>query len=458
MAHYDAIVIGTGQAGPSLAVKLAKAGRKTAIIERDRVGGTCVNVGCIPTKTLVASARVAEFARRGGQYGVVLNGPVQVDMALVQHRMDEVRRESNRSLTKWLLETPDVTLIRGHARFSGPNAIEVDAEVLEADEIFLNVGARASIPDIAGLKDIEYLTNSSILELKALPDHLLILGGSYIGLEFAQMYRRFGCDVSVLELGPHLIGREDVAVSTAIETVLRRDGIHVYTGISGLSLSKSGGSISASFDAGGKATTLAGSHFLLAVGRRPNTDDLAADRAGIKLDARGYVEVDDALRTSVEHIWALGDVNGKGGFTHTAYNDYEIVAANLLDGANRKVSDRIAAYALYIDPPLARIGLSPDAVRRTRRPALTAKMMMTRVGRARERGETDGFMQIVVDAENEQILGATLFGIEADEVIHCILDLMYAKASWRVLQRAMHIHPTVSELLPTLLADLAPLA
>jgi pyruvate/2-oxoglutarate dehydrogenase complex dihydrolipoamide dehydrogenase (E3) component len=457
MAHYDAIVIGTGQAGPSLAVRLAQAGRHTAIVERHRVGGTCVNVGCIPTKALVASARVAQVARTAQAWGVTVAGGVSADMSQIQARMDGIRGESNRSVTKWLEDTSGLTLVRGHARFSDPHSIDIAGSALDADQIFLNVGARAHIPDVPGLAGIAYLTNSTVLELRSLPEHLLILGGSYIGLEFGQMFRRFGSRVTVLETSPRLIAREDPDVSAAVAAVLQKEGIGIHTGITNLAFEATGDRFHTLFTDSTGACNIEATHCLVAVGRRPNTDDLGLEQAGVRTNARGYIEVDDGLCTSVPHIWALGDANGRGAFTHTSYNDYEIVAGNLLDHETRRVTDRISAYALYIDPPLARIGASVAAVRATQRPALSARMPMTRVGRARERSETEGFMEIVVDAQSEQILGATLFGIEADEAIHAILDLMYAKASYRVLQRAMHIHPTVSELLPTMLAGLKPL-
>jgi pyruvate/2-oxoglutarate dehydrogenase complex dihydrolipoamide dehydrogenase (E3) component len=462
MAHYDCLVIGSGQAGPALAVRLAKSGLKTAIVERNRIGGTCVNVGCIPTKALVASARVAHVVQNARAFGVHVDAPMRVDMAEVQARMDQIRSTSNRSVTRWLEDTPGLRLIHGHARFESPHEVNVAGEVLKADRIFLNVGGRASVPETPGLAGIDYLTNSSILEVKVLPEHLVILGGSYIGLEFAQMFRRFGSKVSVLELAPRLIAREDPDVSAAVAAILQKEGIEIHTGVTKLQFERgsyagSQTGLGAHFETAKGPVEIEGSHCLVAVGRRPNTDDLALERAGVLTDARGYIVVDDTLATNVPHIFALGDVNGRGAFTHTAYNDYEIVADNLLDQATRRVSDRISAYALFIDPPLARIGLSAEGARKTGRTILRARMAMERVGRARERSETDGFMEILVDAATEEILGATLLGIEADEAIHSILDLMSARASFRVLQHTVHIHPTVSELLPTLVGDLKPL-
>jgi pyruvate/2-oxoglutarate dehydrogenase complex dihydrolipoamide dehydrogenase (E3) component len=443
MAHmtaFDAIVIGTGQSGPSLAVRLAKAGRKVAVIERHLVGGTCVNTGCIPTKTLVASARTAHVARRAADYGVIVEGGVRVDMAAVKARKEHVLMQSRTGVEHWLEDTPGCTLIRGHARFTADHEVTVNDQQLTAPEIFLNVGGRAAIPSLPGLDRVPYLTNTSILELDTLPEHLVIYGGSYIALEFAQMYRRFGSKVTVMERGPHLAFREDTDVSDTILQILRDEGVDVQLN-----------------------TTIRSaeefpphSHLLIATGRRPNTDDLGLDRTTIACDARGYIQVDDELRTTAPGVWAIGDCNGKGAFTHTSYNDYEIVAANLLDHDRRRVSDRITAYNLYIDPPLGRVGMTDHEIERTGRKVLSAKRQMTRVGRAVEKGETQGFMKITVDAETRQILGAAILGVEGDEAIHCILDVMYARAPYTVLQRAMHIHPTVSELIPTLLGDLQP--
>ncbi|AMP05079.1 FAD-containing oxidoreductase [Collimonas pratensis] len=455
--RYDAIVIGTGQSGPSLAVRLAQAGRKTAIIERKNFGGTCVNTGCIPTKTLIASARVAHMARRAAEFGVMLDSPVVVDMARVKARKDLVVSQSNQGVASWLRSTPNLTVIEGHARFESAHGVMVNGELLEADEIFINVGGRATVPDLPGLKDVDFLTNSSMMEVDFLPPHLLIVGGSYIGLEFAQMYRRFGSEVTVIEGGPHLIGREDQKVSAAVKEILEGEGIQIRLGAKIQRVEKRGDLVLLTVSDNGASYEVSGSHLLLAVGRIPNTDDLGLDKAGIKTDARGYVVVDDQLHTNVTGVWALGDVNGRGAFTHTSYNDYEIVAANLLDNDKRGVADRIQAYALFIDPPLARIGMTEREVRASGRPALVGTMQMARVGRARERSETQGYMSVLVDAETKKILGAMLLGIEGDEVIHSLLDVMYSDAPYTVIQRAMHIHPTVSELVPTLLQDLTPL-
>ena len=454
---YDAIIIGTGQAGPSLAVRLANTGMKTAIVERKRFGGTCVNAGCIPTKTLIASARAAHVARHASEYGVMTADSIAVDMKKVKDRKDAVVRQSNEGLEKWLKSTQDVTVYEGHARFAGAHQVRVGDELLEADKIFINVGGRASVPPLPGIDQVRYLNNSTMMEVDFLPEHLIVIGGSYIGLEFAQMYRRFGSEVTIVEMGPRLIHREDEDVSEAIRTILENEGINIRLEAECIALEKRGDKVAVNVDCSSGDKIVVGSHALLAVGRVPNTDDLGLGNAGIAVDQRGYIQVDDQLRTNVPGIYALGDCNGRGAFTHTSYNDYEIVAANLLDGDERRVSDRITAYALYIDPPLGRAGMTEAEVRRSGRKALIAKRPMTRVGRAVEKGETQGFMKVLVDAGTKEILGASLLGIECDEVIHSILDVMYAKAPYTVIQRAMHIHPTVTELIPTMLGELKPL-
>jgi pyruvate/2-oxoglutarate dehydrogenase complex dihydrolipoamide dehydrogenase (E3) component len=454
---YDAIVIGTGQAGPALAVRLGKAGRKTAIIERKLVGGTCVNNGCIPTKTLIASARAAWVARHGADFGVMIDQPVRVDMGRVKSRKDAIVRQSNTGVTNWIRNTPNVTLIEGHARFESPRSVRVGDRLLEADQFFINVGGRANVPDMPGLRGLPFFTNVGMMEIDFLPEHLLIVGGSYIGLEFAQMYRRFGSKVTVVEMAPRLISREDEEVSAAIQSFMEAEGIAFRLNAKCLSVRKHGDGVAVQVSCEEEPREIAGSHLLLAIGRVPNTDDLGLDRAGVKTDARGYIEVDDQLRTSVPGIWALGDANGRGAFTHTSYNDFEIVAANLLDGESRRVTDRIATYALFVDPPLGRAGMTRREVRASGRKALVGRIAMARVGRARERSETLGFMEVIVDAETKRIVGAALLGTEGDEAIHCILDVMAAGLPYTAIQRTVHVHPTVSELIPTLLGDLKPL-
>jgi pyruvate/2-oxoglutarate dehydrogenase complex dihydrolipoamide dehydrogenase (E3) component len=456
--HFDAIIVGAGQAGPSLAGRLTAAGQRVAIVERKLIGGTCVNNGCIPTKTLVASAHAAQLARRGAEYGVA-SGPVSVDMMKVKARKDEIMLGDRKGVEDWLDGMKSCTVFRGHARFEDPHTLRVGVhngeELLHADRIFLNVGGRAVVPDIPGLSDVEFLTNVSILELDTLPSHLVIVGGSYIALEFAQMYRRFGAPVTVVERGPRLASREDEDVSAAIREILEAEGIDVVLDADDVRISQSDKGFQLTPGAG--AAPIQGSHLLLAVGRRPNTDDLGLAAAGVQTDTRGYIVVDDQLKTSVDHIWAMCDCNGKGAFTHTSYNDFEIVAANLLDSDPRRVSDRITTYALYIDPPLGRAGMTVGQVRASGRKALLGKRPMTRVGRAVEKGETQGFMKVVVDADTDQILGAAILGVGGDEAIHAILDVMSAKAPYTTLARTMHIHPTVSELIPTLLQEMSPL-
>ncbi len=451
---FDAIIVGAGQAGPPLAGRLTQAGQKVAVIERKLVGGTCVNTGCIPTKTLVASAHAAHLARRGAEYGVG-TGDVRIDMAKVKARKDKIMLDDRTGVESWLTGMPGCTLIRGHARFEDPHTISVDGQLLEADRIFVNVGGRAVAPDMPGLSDIDYMTNVGILELDTVPEHLVIIGGSYIALEFAQMYRRFGARITVIEKGPRLTSREDEDVSATIKDILEAEGIDVVLDAAAIQFTKRDNGFEVVPRDG--ADPIAGTHLLMAVGRQPNTDDLGLENAGVQTDRRGFIVVDDQLRTNVEHIWAMGDCNGRGAFTHTSYNDFEIVAANLLDDDPRRVSDRVPTYALYIDPPLGRAGMTVDQVRDSGRKALVGKRPMTRVGRAVEKGETQGFMKVVVDAETDEILGAAILGVGGDEVVHAILDIMSAKEPYTAISRTMHIHPTVSELVPTLLQDLKPL-
>jgi pyruvate/2-oxoglutarate dehydrogenase complex dihydrolipoamide dehydrogenase (E3) component len=454
---FDAIVIGTGQAGPSLAARMTGEGMKTAIIERKLFGGTCVNTGCIPTKALIASARAAHVARRGADFGVAIDGAIEIDMKRVKARKDGIVRQSNEGVEKWLKTMKNLTVYEGHGRFESPNTVRVDGDLLEAEKIVVNVGGRASVPDMPGVGAVDFLTNAGMMEVDFLPEHLVIVGGSYIGLEFAQMYRRFGSRVTVVEMGPRLIGREDEDVSAAVKEILESEGIEIRLGAECIGLAKRGGQVVVTASCEPGPEEIVGSHVLLAVGRRPNTDDLGLDKAGVETDKRGYITVDDQLRTNVAGIWAMGDVNGRGAFTHTSYNDYEILAANMFDDDPRRVSDRIPAYGLYVDPPLGRAGMTEGEVRKSGKKALIGTMAMSRVGRARERSETQGFMKILIDAETKKILGAAILGIGGDEIIHSVLDVMYAGAPYTVIQRAMHIHPTVTELIPTMLGDLKPL-
>lgn len=457
MVKHDAIIIGTGQAGPALAGSLAGAGMDVAIIERKYFGGTCVNTGCIPTKTLVASAYAAHLARRAADYGVTVNGAISVDMKAVKARKDAVSGNSRRGLENYLKSLKGCTVYEDQAQFVAAKEVKAGGKLLSADKIFINVGGRALVPKIEGLEGVHYLTNSSMMDVDFLPPHLIIIGGSYVGLEFAQIYRRFGSEVTIIELASRLIAREDEDVSEAVAAILKREGIGVRTGAECISVTRNGEGISVQLGCADVPDMITGSHMLLAVGRRPNTEDLALNKAGIAVNEKGYIHVDDFLQTNVPGIWALGDCNGRGAFTHTSYNDFEIVAANLLGNEQRRVTDRITAYNLYTDPPLGRAGMTETEARASGRPVLIATMPMERVGRAVEKGETQGFMKILVDRETKLILGASLLGVGCDEVIHTILDLMYAKAPYTIMQKAMHIHPTVAELLPTLLNDLKPL-
>ncbi|MCH7822824.1 MAG: FAD-containing oxidoreductase [Proteobacteria bacterium] len=454
---YDAAITGTGQSGPARAARLNQEGLRTAIIERKLVGGTCVNVGCTPTKTLVGCARVAYAAREAARFGASIAGDISVDMCRVRARMAAVAGASNRNVTDWLERMENVDLIRGHAQFVGPHSVAVDGDVLEAERIFINVGARARIPDWEGLNEVPFFTSSSIMDVDFLPEHLIIVGGSYIGLEFAQIYRRFGSEVTVVEMSDRIIQRDDEDVSAAVLEILEGEGIQFRLQADCLHAraTESGIAVRVACENGPEEVT--GSHLLLAVGRIPNTDDLGLDKAGIESSQRGMINVDDFLRTNVAGVWAMGDVNGRGAFTHTSYNDYEIIAANLFDNDPRKVTDRIPCYGLFIDPPLGRIGMTENEVRASGRRALVGRRMMTRVSRAREFGDTRGFIKIIVDADSEEILGAAILGLSGDEAIHCLLDIMSAHKPYSVISRAVHIHPTVSELIPTVLQDLVPL-
>jgi pyruvate/2-oxoglutarate dehydrogenase complex dihydrolipoamide dehydrogenase (E3) component len=454
--RFDAIIIGAGQAGPPLAGRLTGAGMSVALIERKLFGGTCVNTGCMPTKTLVASAYAAHLARRGADYGVMLEAPPRIDMARVKARADAVSARARSGVESWLRGMHGATIITGHARFLAPDTVGVGDERLTAPRIFINVGGRALVPNLPGIGETPFLTNSTILALNRVPEHLVVVGGSYVGLEFAQMYRRFGAAVTIVEMGARLIGREDEDLSQAIREILEGEGIRVRTGAECIRLAPHATGVAIGVECTEGDPEIVGSDVLLAVGRRPNTDDLGLDQAGVALDARGYIDVDDELATSAPGIWALGDCNGRGAFTHTAYNDFEIVAANLLDGERRRVSERILGYALYIDPPLGRVGMTETEARAGGRKLLRGCRPMSRVGRAIEMGETQGFMKITVDAETGKILGAAILGPGGDEAIHGILDIINAGASFTVLQRAMPIHPTVSELIPTLLGELQP--
>jgi pyruvate/2-oxoglutarate dehydrogenase complex dihydrolipoamide dehydrogenase (E3) component len=456
MKSFDAIIIGAGQAGPPLAGRLTAAGMTVAFAERKLFGGTCVNTGCMPTKTLVASAYAAHMARRAADYGVVVAGEVRIDFARVKARADAVSSRARTGVEEGLRGMPGCTVIRGHARFESPRVVRVGEDLLTAPRIFINAGGRALVPDMPGIGEVPYLTNTSMLALETLPRHLVVVGGSYVGLEFGQMYRRFGSEVTIVEKGPRLIAREDEDISQSVAEILQAEGVTVRTNATCIGLAPHAEGIAVSVDCTQGPPVATGSHVLMAVGRVPNTGDLSLDKAGVVTDGRGYILVDEGLATNVSGIWALGDCNGRGAFTHTAYNDFEIVAANLLDGEKRELRQRIPAYALYIDPPLGRVGTTEAQARATGRPILVGTRPMSRVGRAIEKDETKGFMKVVADAQTRRILGAAILGTGGDEAIHGIIDIMNADAPYDTLQWAVPIHPTVSELIPTVVGEMRP--
>lgn len=453
--HFDAIVIGTGQAGPSLAARCASEGLKTAVIEKDKFGGTCVNTGCTPTKTMVASARAAYVAQRGHEFGIEINGDISVNLKRVKARKDKLVKNSTEGVENWLKETNNLTVIEGHARFTDNHTMKVGNQLLTAEKIFINTGARPFVPP--ALREVDYMTNAEIMELEDVPEHLLIVGGSYIGLEFGQMFRRFGSEVTIIEQKDEIIGREDPSTSKTLREILEKEGIKFQLNSKCISASQSGKEITVKVDCESGPPVLTGSHLLAATGRRPNSNDLGLEHTDIETDERGYIKTTDVLQTTAEGVWALGDVNGKGAFTHTAYNDFEIVAANIFDNDPRKVSDRILNYALYTDPSLSHIGMYEHEARKSDKNVLIGYREMSRIARAKERGETNGFLKILVDADTERILGATIVGIDGDEIIHSLLDIMYSGQPYTVISRAVHTHPTISELIPTILQNLKPL-
>lgn len=455
--HFDAIVIGAGQAGPSLVGRLTQAGRKVAMIERKLFGGTCVNTGCTPTKAMIASAYAIRMAKRGAEYGVKVGGDIAIDMKAVKARKDAIIGKSRNNVEGWLRGMENCTVYTDHARFESSHEVRVGDALLSAEQIFINVGGRAAVPALPGVDKITYLTNTGILDLDVLPKHLVVVGGGYIGIEFAQMFRRFGSEVTIVEKAERLMKHEDDDVSDAVRKILENEGVHVRVDAECIHFEPRGAEVAVGVSCESGDPEVVGTHVLLAMGRRPNTDDLGLDKAGIKTDEHGFIVVDDQLRTSVPGVWAMGDCNGKGAFTHTAYNDFEIVAANLLDNDPRRVSDRLVTYGLFTDPPLGRVGMTEREVRQSGKAALIGTRPMTKVNRAVEKGESQGFMKVLVDAETKMILGASILGVGGDEAVHCILDVMYAKAPYTTIQRAVHIHPTVSELIPTVLGDLKPL-
>lgn len=452
---FDAIVIGTGQAGPSLAARCASEGLKTAVIEKDKFGGTCVNTGCTPTKAMVASARAAYMARRGNEFGVEINGDIKVNLKKVKARKNKLVQNSTKGVEGWLRGTENLTVFKGHARFMDNHTVRVGSRILTAEKIFINTGAHPFVPP--AFQEVNYMTNAEIMELEKVPKHLIIIGGSYIGLEFGQMFRRFGSEVTIIEQGDKIIGREDTDTSNAVREILEEEGIKFRLNSKCISATQSGNDITVNVDCVSGHPQVKGTHLLAATGRRPNSNGLGLENTDIETNKRGFITTNDTLQTNVDNVWALGDVNGKGAFTHTAYNDFEIVAANLFDNDPRKVSDRILNYALYTDPSLSHIGMYEHEARKSGKNILVGYREMSRIARAKERGETKGFIKILVDADTKKILGATIVGIDGDEIIHSLLDLMYADKPYTVISRAVHIHPTISELIPTILQNLEPL-
>jgi pyruvate/2-oxoglutarate dehydrogenase complex dihydrolipoamide dehydrogenase (E3) component len=450
---FDAIVIGAGQAGPSLAARCGQAGMRVALVERHLLGGTCVNSGCYPTKTLLASARAMHLARRGEEFGFE-TGPIRVDMGRVMARMNGIVDAARAGMESWVRRMQGVEWITGHARFTAPRTVRVGERELTAGKIFINVGGRAARPPLEGIATVPTLDNVSVLRLQEVPKHLVVVGGSYIGLEFAQIMRRFGAQVSVVERSPRLLPREDADVAAEVQAILEREGVRLHLASECIALAPGESGVRVRAHCEPRDEWIEGSHVLLAIGRTPNTDDLGLEAAGVRTDRRGFIEVDDQCRASAEGVWAVGECNGRGAFTHTAWNDHEIVAANVLDGESRSLRERLPCYALFIDPPLGRAGMNEEEVRATGRPALVGKRPMQNVGRAKEAGETQGFMKVLVDAQTRKILGASILGVAADEVIHVLLDATAAGTTAAALARTMHIHPTVAELIPTLLQEL----
>lgn len=448
---YDAIIIGTGQAGPALAGKHLSNDLKVAVIEKGHYGGACVNYGCTPTKAYVASARRAYVAKNSRDLGVSVDGNVRVDLKRIKRRKDKIVQDSRDGLKDFLEDTDGLTVYNGKGVFTGPHTVEVNGEELEADRIFINVGGRPRIPD--GFEEVDYLTNRSILELDEIPEHLVIVGGGYVGLEFGQMFRRFGSEVTIIEKNAQLLSKEDDEICRSMQEILKNEGINIRLNAECISGEPAGNGVKVNLDCAEGPPELEGSHLLLAVGRVPNTDGLGLEKAGVETDERGFIKVNDSLQTSVDHIWAMGDCNGEGAFTHTAYNDYQIVASQLFGDGSRKLSDRYLCYAAFIDPALGRVGMNEKMVKEKGIKAKVATRPMSRIARAKEMGETQGLLKILIDADTDKVLGASFLGAGADEYIHTIIDLMYADAPYTVIRDAVHIHPTVSELIPTMLEN-----
>lgn len=454
----DAIIIGTGQAGKPLAVTLANAGWRVAVIERGAVGGSCINTGCTPTKTLVASARIAHLASRAGEYGVSI-GPVRIDMAAVIQRKERIVASFRTGVERSLEGTPGIELIRGHGRFSAPNEVLVEMgggrqRRLRAEHIFINTGTRATVPSLPGLDGLPFLDNTSILSLNEVPGHLVVLGGGYVGLEFGQMFRRFGSQVTIIQRRPQLLPREDEDVAERVRQILEEDGVRVLLSSEAKRVDGKAGALRVELSTGEGARTIEGTHLLVAVGRTPNTDDLGTSTAGIETYRGGHIRVDSRLATNVQGVYALGDVNGGPAFTHISYDDFRIVRENLLGSGDAITDGRLVPYTVFIDPQLGRVGMTEAEARSSGRPVRVVTLPMAHVARAIEMGETRGFMKAVVDEKTREILGCAILGVEGGEVMSVLQTAMMGGLTYPVIRDAIYAHPTLSESLNNLFMKL----
>ncbi len=459
--QYDAILIGAGQSAPFIAAKLAGDGKKIALVEGSKIGGSCVNYGCIPTKTLIASARAIYMAGRGDEYGFS-TGPIEVNFARVMERVNTRRGEAHSGMDGWMRTMENLTVYDGYGQFIGTedglHQIQVNDDVISAPQVFLNTGTSPFIPSIDGLDEVDYLTNKEMLELTDVPEHLVIVGGGYIGLEMGQAFRRFGADVTIIESSSRLVTREDEDVAASVLEILQAEGIAVQLNSRATTVSQDpDGTVHVTLDTPDGLTQIEGSHLLMATGRRPNTLRLNLDAVGVETNERGFIVTDHKLHTNIEGIWAIGDVNGRGAFTHTSYHDHELVM-DVLNGIDRDVTERNMAYAMYIDPPLGRVGMSETQARESGKNVLMTVKPMTHIGRALEQGETFGLIKILVDADTEQFLGATALGYHGDDVVQVVSYYMATGVTYHAMKTALPIHPTISEFYPTLLGELAPLA
>jgi pyruvate/2-oxoglutarate dehydrogenase complex dihydrolipoamide dehydrogenase (E3) component len=454
---YDAIVIGSGQAGNPLSHRLADQGWKVALVEKAHLGGTCINTGCTPTKTMVASAQVAHYARNAARWGVRASG-VSVDLGRVVDRKNKVVESFRSGQQSNVDRRPNLTLHRGQARFLAPRRVQVGDQVLEGERIFINTGTRTDMPRLEGLDQVPYLTNASLMEMREVPENLLVLGGGYIGLEFGQMFHRFGSQVTVVHRGEHILAREDNDVADELQKILEGEGIRFVLQAQTSRVARKGGKIELSYSLNGRPQTVTGSHLLVATGRRPNTDDLGLEKAGIETDKRGFIRVDNRLRTNLPNHWALGDVKGGPAFTHISYNDFQIVYGNLIEKRSWTIDNRPVPYSVFTDPQLGRVGLTEQEARATGRKVKLGKYPMANIARAIERDETGGFMKLVVDAENDRILGAAILGSEGGELVQMLGALMLADVPYTVLKGAVYIHPTLAEGFFGLMEDVKPMA